>query len=330
MNTCIGLLLAQLCYKFKIVSDRLNNSGEKPEQQNLENNNTIYESILSSSLSESSNEKHEAYIHAPLRSLDVIIPKKTGILDGDWFLKNSDSCSYPWRKTKNYLNFELVPWRKPKPDFEPSNTPPIPDPMPIKWNIDEENKILAKLSKKRNKNQIKKQSKEKMSFKNNVKVRLIFALELKNKKHKPTYATIPKIKPRIFEKAPLLPLLEETTMKNKSQFDKIWQQKPNDAVYIAIKELEVKSNHWGYFSQRNININEIIDKFTVQKSYHLTHENVNKLQINNTSDTYSGRLNEYKRLSLNKDVNKYKKAFVTYCFVDNGKYAMHFCSKCKR
>lgn len=335
MTTCFGLLLSHWCYKLRNFSDTLFHSTKSSKEKSQDPNNTIYESILSSNVSEvvPTNVPH---VLGPVRSLDVIIPSKSGILDGDWYLKQAnpkDTSAYPWQKTRSYLNFELVPWRKPRPQ-----TRDIPEPevierdnseMLIKWNEQEEDKILKKLHKLGQKSEkssviTRRSSKKgnnnmKLHKKNNVKVKLIFEMEMKNRHNNQSsslYATKPKIKTRTFEKRAKMRLKTPDYGGNDSSYDP-WQ-KDTEAVYVAIKELESKRNHWGYFSQRNININELInDKFS-------------SVQTQGTINTStSGKMSEYKRLSANKKVNR-SKAIVTYCFVDNGKYSKHFCTKCKR
>lgn len=327
MTTCFGLLLSHWCYKLRNLSDTLLNTSKSSYDKSQDPNNTIYESILSSNVSEVP-PNNVPHIHGPVRSLDIIIPSKSGILDGDWYLKQADprdTSAYPWQKTRNYLNFELVPWRKPRPSrVESESTPRQVDnsEMLIKWNEQEENKILKKLHKCDKSNsfiskRLSKQEKMKMQKKNNVKVKLIFEMEMKNRKNNQSsslYATKPKIQTRTFEKR--AKNRQKTPVGEEFIYDP-WQ-KDTEAVYVAIKELESKRNHWGYFSQRNININELInDKFS-------------SVQTQGTTNTStSGKMSEYKRLSANKKVNR-SKAIVTYCFVDNGKYSKHFCSKCKR
>lgn len=329
MTTCFGLLLSHWCYKLRNFSDTLLHSSKPSHEKSQDPNNTIYESILSSNVSEV---LPNNVGHGPVRSLDIIIPSKSGILDGDWYLKQADpkdTSAYPWQRTRNYLNFELVPWRKPRRIITESPVKEIDkSEMLIKWNEQEEDKILKKLRKlgeKCDKSSVitrrssRKDNKMKLQKKNNVKVKLIFEMEMKNRKNNQSsslYATKPKIKTRTFEKRAKVHQKTPENDSRASLYDP-WQ-KDTEAVYVAIKELESKRNHWGYFSQRNININELInDKFS-------------SVQTQGTTNTSaSGKMSEYKRLSANKKVNR-SKAIVTYCFVDNGKYSKHFCSRCKR
>ncbi|XP_063706363.1 ras guanine nucleotide exchange factor Y-like [Culicoides brevitarsis] len=179
--------------------------------------------------------------------------------------------------------------------------------MLIQWNEQKENRILKKLHKVEQKcdSLVRRSFKQEKTKKNNVKVKLIFEMEMGGKKSDQSSNdeksdSRPKIQTRTFERRP---------KREKTPEDELWQH-DTEAVYVAIKELESKTNHWGYFSQRNINISELLtDKFSSVQS--------------NVS-----RMSECKRLSAHKKVNR-SKAIVTYCFVDNGKFSKNFCAKCK-
>lgn len=317
MNSCFGLCCGNViltkCNKLKFISNKISYSNKKSNQNRKEDannnsspakaasqppqsattkslgNNTIYESIISVENPLSAEERNAArrsaaFVGSPLKSLDII-PRKNGILDGDWILKFSDADlnSYPWHTSKDYYNFDLTPWRRSRPGSTSHlvEEPDMAFAQP-QWNVVAEDKILSKLNRKSNSLVKKKESfRQPPALKNKLRVRLIFALEAKKKINT---ATLPKLPQRSFKKA-----------KN---------------IAEVVSPPPPTPSHWGYFSQRQTHILNIIS---------------DKFRSSNSIAPSVKSQNEYKGLSQKKKINQ-AKAVVTYCFLDNGKYAQFLCS----
>lgn len=212
------------------------------QQQKREDNHVIYETIMKKNNFDTNwtpQSARNTSVKFPVQTLDII-PKASGILDGDWILRYSDSevSSYPWQKHKDHHNFELVPWRKNQKNLNISREAW----EPLKWEkqTNETTKILQKLHKIESR-RIKKEIKKRLKHpKTAVKIRIIFSMEFHNRK------------------------LEMTPSKHPArQFQHTKIDTNTNLTQIAIKELE--SKHCGYFSQRN---NENFkEKFRQEKTF---------------------------------------------------------------
>lgn len=321
-EVCGNLLFFSKCSNLKLFNCRnLSNKKNETDKNTTNNNtssnnnqtqrNTIYDSLLNPISRGTPDRTPFLNNNLRLQSLDVI-PRKSGILDGDWILKFSDANvnTYPWQRDRSHFNFELTPWRSSKTNVQADpQTNSGWAPMPIKWNVEEEEKILSKLRKKQNKALTKKSVKStrsvkikkrgslrshqgsfKMKVKNDIKARMVFALEVQNSQKRGTEKCLPTVPLSIrhFSKSPF------NTRK--------------EAVSVAIEELESKQHCYGYFSQRNVNIYDIIDKF----------QSTNSL------------CSDYKTISKQKKVNQAKKVVVSYCVGEQSQHLGRCCTSCRR
>jgi hypothetical protein len=118
-------------------------------------------------------------ITLPPKSLDII-PRSTGILDGDWILRCSDSEAsvHPWCEQRNRHNFDLVPCKRPTRAIEETKF------ESFSWVTKEQNRIhkrLHKLETKQDQGQIKKRLRDEQKVKKRVRVKVIFTFELRQK-----------------------------------------------------------------------------------------------------------------------------------------------------
>ena len=253
-------------------------------------------------------EKMRKYEHLysenkPLESLDVV-PRYMEFVNGDWTLKYSDSeiNSHPF---KNNLDFALVPWRKNK-SVDPLNAPCF---EPI-----DQTKVLQKFHKlevKRNRTQLKKrlQSEKLLQLrkKRNVKVRLLFQLEMKKRKID-CLSSSNRLQQRSFQRlSPLaveLPKMGKVT--NLAKIEKIGIMEEYE------KQFE---KHLGYFSHR----------FLDQQMKEKAENKKNLKKLNSIKD--KGRQNKY--LNSVKKTNEYK-SISEYYVSDSEKSANLLCKKCRR
>lgn len=237
----------------------------------------------------------------PLESLDVV-PRYMENINGDWILKYSDSetNTHPF---KNNLDFALVPWRKNR-SIDPLNAPCF---EPI-----DQTKVLQKFHKlevKRNRTQLKKrlQSEKLLQLrkKRNVKVRLLFQLEMKKRKID-CLGSSNRFQQRSFQR--LSPLAVDLPKMGKIP------SLPKTGNIIIIEENECFEKHLGYFSHR------FLDQQIKEKA-----ENKKNLKkLNSIKD--KGRQNKY--LNSVKKTNEYKS--ISEYYVSECESTDLLCKKCRK
>lgn len=382
MNSCFGLcgnIILTKCNKLKLsyLNKKSNKASENYVQEDANNNNSssaavvlpasnsnnnelLYESIISVEQHTTINSSRTHLTRLPLGSHQVksldIIPRKNGILDGDWILKISNAdlnSGYPWHTSKSYYNFDLTPWRRSRPSSvgQILDAPQVPKPtttvaaaaasateqqplanvvMPLvvpQWNIEAENRILSKLHRNSRSLVKKKQNtSDTKKLRDKVRVRLIFAaIEVKDKEKNKNLEKVevqsPNIPLRTFKKSNII-------LENIKKYSNTTQQK-NEQKQKQPKITPPIPLHWGYFSQR---CNPVAIK---SLSINNTHTKTPGL-VDNTKFRYSTNslasiksqysVNDYKRITSEKKKLNSSKTIVTYCFIDNGKFSQFLCS----
>jgi hypothetical protein len=193
-------------------------------------------------------------ITIPPKSLDII-PRSTGILDGDWILRCSDSEAsiHPWREQKTHHNFDLVPWKR-QPGLKTSFES-------FSWASKEQNRILKRLhtlEHKQTHKQIKKRLSNDEKVRKRIRVKVIFTFELRQKKmevltpkfvtrsfHQQFYQHRIREVPSVFSQETFKKHLGYFTQREKENF---YEQLEND---IKLSGLSWSSNK--FFNEKTIN-----------------------------------------------------------------------------
>lgn len=157
-----------------------------------------------------------------------VIPKSC---NGDWVMRYSENETNfnPWQFNAKFSHFELVPWRQQKKNIDLSNA--------IGWEpfqiaADKQLRTLHKFELARSKRLLKKRLQvEKNRTKRQIKIRFIFALEVRQKK-------LQKFKQRKMD--------TRNFMNSERQ------------LCVLNTNCVNMSEHWGYFSQRNKGVEELL------------------------------------------------------------------------
>lgn len=162
-----------------------------------------------------------------------VVPKTCG---GDWVMRytNNETNFHPWQFNAKFSHFELVPWRQQKKNIDLTNAIGC-EPVQLTDDNRQRLRTLQKFELARSKRLLKQRLKiEKNRIKRQIKIRLVFSLELRHKRMKLFRA-------RQNERRRRLPSIERRQL---FAFD------PNC--------FSLATEHWGYFSQRNKGVEELL------------------------------------------------------------------------
>lgn len=160
-----------------------------------------------------------------------VVPKTCA---GDWVMRYTENETNfnPWQFNQKFSHFELVPWRQQNKQIDLTNA--------IGWepfqlaDFNEQLKKLRKFELKRSKRLLKRRIKlEKKRIKRHIKIRFIFSFELRRRKMK------------LFNKTTKSLERRQVTYRDRRFF-------------IFDKNCFNLSEHWGYFSQRNKGVEELL------------------------------------------------------------------------
>lgn len=163
-----------------------------------------------------------------------VVPKSCA---GDWLMRytNNETNFHPWQFNAKFSHFELVPWRQQKKNIDLTNAIGC-EPIQLTDDNRQQLRTLQKFELARSKRLLKQRLKiEKNRIKRQIKIRLVFSLELHHKKMRLFRA-------RQNERRRRIPINIER--RQLFVFD------PN--CFSAATE------HWGYFSQRNKGVEELL------------------------------------------------------------------------
>lgn len=158
-----------------------------------------------------------------------VIPKTCG---GDWVMRYSQTETNfnPWQFSQKFSHFELVPWRQNKKNIDLKNTVGW-EPFQLTEINRQQLRSLHKFELARSKRLLKQRHKnDRNRTKKKVKIRLVFSLELQKRKMRTT-------KSRIEAK--------ELSLANRQ-------------LYVYDQRCINLSEHWGYFSQRQKSIDDLL------------------------------------------------------------------------
>lgn len=162
-----------------------------------------------------------------------VVPKSCA---GDWVMRHThnETNFHPWQFNARFAHFELVPWRQQKKKIDLRNAVGC-EPVQLTEDNRQQLRTLQKFEVARSKRLLKQRLKyEKNRIKRQIKVRLVFSLELHQKRMRMFRA-------RQMERQRQWPSIERRPL---FVFD------PNC--------FSVNSEHWGYFSQRNKGVEELL------------------------------------------------------------------------
>lgn len=156
-----------------------------------------------------------------------VVPKTCG---GDWVMRYSQTETNfnPWQFSQKFSHFELVPWRQNKKKIDLKDATGW-EPFQLSEVNRQQLRSLQKFELARTKRLLKQKHKNDR-LKRQVKVRLVFSMELHRKKMQTA-------KPRIESK--------EFSLANRQMY--VYDQRCIDL-----------SEHWGYFSQRQKSVDDLL------------------------------------------------------------------------
>lgn len=164
--------------------------------------------------------------------LDVV-PKSCA---GDWVMRytNNETNFHPWQFNAKFSHFELVPWRQQKKNIDLTNAIGC-EPIQLTDDNRQQLRTLQKFELARSKRLLKQRLKiEKNRIKRQIKIRLVFSLELRQKKMK---------------------LFRARQNEWRRQFPNIERRK----LFVFDPNCYSQgTEHWGYFSQRNKGVEELL------------------------------------------------------------------------
>lgn len=162
-----------------------------------------------------------------------VVPKTCA---GDWVMRytSNETNFHPWQFNAKFSHFELVPWRQQKKNIDLTNAVGC-EPIQLTDDNRQQLRTLQKFELARSKRLLKQRLKiEKNRIKRQIKIRLVFSLELRQKRMKLFRA-------RQNERRRQFPSIERRQL---FVFD------PNC--------FSLATEHWGYFSQRNKGVEELL------------------------------------------------------------------------
>lgn len=161
-----------------------------------------------------------------------VVPKSC---NGDWVMRYSENETNfnPWQFNTKFSHFELVPWRQQKKQIDLTNAVGW-EPFQLTSDCRDQLKKLQKFELKRSKRLLKRRIQlEKNRIKRHIKIRFIFSFEFRNRKMK------------FFN-----------SQKSGQQSHRLTYR--DRRIFIFDKSGFDLNQHWGYFSQRNKGIEELL------------------------------------------------------------------------
>lgn len=268
------------------------------------------------------NEKCQVYQKRPLSARNTavkfynpswdVIPKPNHTLNGDWILRysNQETNFNPWPCGDKFGYFALVPWRQrmSRTDlinltaWEPTNNRKI---------YYKQMKQVKKFEMKRMKRLLRKQINYKRNRRNNnnVKIRILFCIELNKRKRLKTV--------EMYEKN--LNMLKSEQLNKNQQVIEYENNSAVDKVYSVQVKQKQQYRHWGYFSQRNKGVDECLIDHSARKYY-----TINVMNGTNARLDYRCLFAKFNEFSS----NKFNRSIGGHNYDFNVKNVL--CKKCQR
>lgn len=167
-----------------------------------------------------------------------VVPKSCA---GDWVMRytNNETNFHPWQINTKFSHFELVPWRQQKKNIDLLNAIGC-EPVQLTDDNRQQLRTLQKFEVARSKRLLKQRLKiEKNRIKRQIKIRLVFSLELRHKKMK---------------------LFRARQNQLRRQFPNGVGGGGGERQLFAFDPncFSLATEHWGYFSQRNKGVEELL------------------------------------------------------------------------
>lgn len=224
-----------------------------------------------------------------------IVPKAASDSGGDWIMRYTmeETNFNPWNFGTKFRHFELVPWRKQKPSIDLLNNlgwepPPLqPPPPPASGGGNDDSleiyrKIKNRKRKKAMKHLKKRLDRHERKIKRHIKIRVMFAVEFRHSKTQVIRSKIVKTNNVKNSRSNEIFIFDELAANREA----IMQ---NDASAAVIGD-----EHWGYFSQRNKGVEEILIGCCSDKKMIQSEECENKFNYNHLVALKSSQ-NNYRR-----------------------------------
>lgn len=186
--------------------------------------------------------------------LDVV-PRAASESGGDWIMRYTmnETNFNPWNLGARFRHFELVPWRKQKSSIDLlNNLGWEPPPAPIPADGENSLEIYRKIgNRKKWRRFTRKRLRNERKVRRHIKIRLMFAVEFR---HSRTQV----IRSRIVSR-------NSNAIKSQCKSNEIFvcdefAANSRDAINVNCENVgkQQQQEHWGYFSQRNKGIEEIL------------------------------------------------------------------------
>lgn len=230
-----------------------------------------YQTSVSTELHQKAIAKTLSSTAAKFEGNDFDVIPKSG---GDWLLRYSEfeTNFNPWHFNTKFSHFELVPWRQTKKNIDLTSAIGW-EPFRLTKDNFQQLRTLKKFENARTKRVLKQRSKsQRKRVKQQIKIRLVFSLEVRKKRKRSTQSTI---ESRRF-------LYAQQQMITYDEYD----------PYVKATSPE-NYPHCGYFSQRNKSLNSFLVRKLdapplLQSSSRKRHQSKNKMIPSTVSQFVDG------------------------------------------